>query len=92
MQPFRLPPFEIADDNFAYQRQGIELEGESGVAQCMVKVFLRRRFRSMELITIAPCRNFRLPLLRHATQNTVTPLGAEVGLEETCPQSRWHND
>ena len=28
MQPFRLPPFEIADDNFAYQRQGIELEGD----------------------------------------------------------------
>ena len=42
MQPFRLPPFEIADDHSAYQRQVIEVEGESGVAQCMVKVFLRR--------------------------------------------------
>jgi hypothetical protein len=39
MQPFRLPPFEIADDHSAYQRQVIEVEGESGVAQCMVKVF-----------------------------------------------------
>ena len=42
MQPFRLPPFEIADDRSAYQRQVIEVEGESGVAQWMVEVFLRR--------------------------------------------------
>jgi hypothetical protein len=28
MQPFRLPPFEIADDRSAYRRQAIEVEGE----------------------------------------------------------------
>jgi len=42
MQPFRLPPFEIADDRSADQRQVIEVEGESGVAQWIVEVFLRR--------------------------------------------------
>jgi hypothetical protein len=31
--PFGFPPFEIADDRSAYQRQLIEVEGESGVAQ-----------------------------------------------------------
>ena len=39
MQPFRLPPLEIADDRSAYQRQVIEVEGESGVAQWMVRAF-----------------------------------------------------